>query len=224
MAGQSGQCRAIITDWGGVLTSPLRETIDAWLVADGIDQQGYRAVMRSWVEGAYAGGPAATNPIHALERGEVPVAEFERMLAAELRLLDGGPVPAEGLITRMFSGFHPVEEMYALLRQARERRVRTCLLSNSWGNGYPHDRFAETFDAVVISGEVGMRKPEPGIFRRAVELTGVPAEECVFIDDIEHNVRAAVELGMTGILHTDPAETRERLAETCGVEFDPLPS
>ncbi|MUL39973.1 HAD family phosphatase [Streptomonospora sp. PA3] len=217
-------CRGIITDWGGVLTTPLRETITAWLAADGIDDTRYRDVMRSWVQGAYNGGAVEGNPIHALERGEITTAEFERVLAAELRLVGGGPVPAEGLIHRMFSGFHPVEEMYAALRQARQQQVRTCLLSNSWGNGYPRDLFAEALDDVVISGEVGMRKPEPEIFRHAIELVGLAPEECVFIDDMEDNVHAAVELGMIGILHRDPAETRDRLAETCGIELDPMPS
>ncbi|MDA8371310.1 MAG: HAD family phosphatase [Nocardiopsaceae bacterium] len=219
----STTCRGIITDWGGVLTTPLRETISAWLEADRIDAEHYRIVMRTWVEGAYADGGTAGNPIHALERGEVAVAEFERVLAAELRLVDGGAVPAEGLIQRMFSGFHPVEEMYETLHRARAQGMLTCLLSNSWGNGYPRERFAEIFDAVVISGEVGMRKPESVIFRHALELVGLDAAECVFIDDIERNVRAAVELGMTGILHRDPWETRARLAEACGIELDPVP-
>ncbi|GAA3759746.1 putative hydrolase of the HAD superfamily [Spinactinospora alkalitolerans] len=217
----SSTCRGIITDWGGVLTSPLPETIAAWLEADGIDSDLYRTVMRSWVQGAYAGG-AAANPIHALERGEVDPGDFERRLAAELRLVDGGAVPHDGLLTRMFSGFLPVEEMYAALRQARRQDVRTCLLSNSWGNGYPRDRFADTFDAVVISGEVGMRKPEPEIFAHALELVGLRAEECVFIDDIDHNVSAAVELGMVGILHRDPEETRIRLEEACGIELEAM--
>ncbi|MBB4933857.1 putative hydrolase of the HAD superfamily [Lipingzhangella halophila] len=218
------RCRGVITDWGGVLTTPLNETIDAWLAADGIDEEHYRTVMREWVRGAYAGDDGARNPIHQLERGEVPTDAFERLLAAELRLVDGGPVPADGLIARMFSRFHPVDEMYAFLRQARDQGVRTCLLSNSWGNGYPRERFAEAFDAVVISGEVGMRKPEPEIFRHAVELTGLAPEECVFIDDIRHNVDAAIELGMSGILHRSPEQTRARLAETCGVALQAVPS
>ncbi|RCV55716.1 HAD family hydrolase [Marinitenerispora sediminis] len=217
-------CRGVITDWGGVLTSPLLETIDAWLEADRIDHERYRTVMHTWVNGAYGPGAALANPIHALERGEVEPSDFERRLAAELRLVDGGAVPHEGLLERMFAGFLPVEEMYAALRQARRQGVRTGLLSNSWGNGYPRDRFADTFDAVVISGEVGMRKPEPEIFRHALDLLGLPAEECVFIDDIEPNVAAAVELGMTGILHRDPEETRIRLEESCGISLDPMPS
>ncbi|WP_017626447.1 HAD family hydrolase [Nocardiopsis chromatogenes] len=212
--------RGIITDWGGVLTDPLGPTIDAWLEADRIDRDHYRAVMREWFAGLRetdGGG----NAIHALERGEIPVPEFERRLAAELRLVDGGPVPAEGLISRMFSAFHPVEEMYEVLGLARDRGVRTALLSNSWGNGYPRERFAEVFDAVVISGEVGMRKPEPEIFRMAAERGGLRPQECVFIDDLEHNVAAAIELGMTGILHTDPATTRTLLAEAFGAELHP---
>ncbi len=217
------RCRGVISDWGGVLTTPLNETVDAWLAADGIDPEHYRTVMRTWVRNAYA-GDGASNPIHLLERGQVATDEFERRLAAELRLVDGGPVPAEGLIKRMFSGFHPVDEMYAFLRQVRTQGLRTCLLSNSWGNGYPHERIVDTFDDVVISGEVGMRKPEPEIFRYAVELTGLAPEECVFIDDIRHNVDAAIGLGMTGILHRSPERTRVELAEVCGVELQSAPS
>ncbi|WP_017593451.1 HAD family hydrolase [Nocardiopsis potens] len=215
--------RGIISDWGGVLTGPLPETIDAWLAADRIDRDHYAAVMAEWFAGI-GDARAPGNAIHALERGEISVPEFERSLAAELRLVDGGPVPAEGLIERMFSAFQPVDEMYRVLGEARRQGVRTTLLSNSWGNGYPRARLAEAFDALVISGEVGMRKPEPEIFRHALEVTGLPPEQCVFIDDLEHNVRAAAELGMTGILHRDPGETRERLAEACGLRLDPAPS
>lgn len=214
-------CRAIITDWGGVLTSPLLDSIDAWLAADGIDPDIYRGVMSSWFSGRN-GGLDTGNLIHALERGEIAPAEFEALLAAELRLLNGGPVPAEGMLARMFAEFRPVDAMYTHLGRARRQGVRTCLLSNSWGNGYPRDRFPDAFDSVVISGEVGMRKPEPEIFAHAVELVRIPVEECVFVDDIEHNVRAAADLGMIGVLHRDAEETRARLEEVCGIRLDPL--
>src|SRR5690606_24185218 len=127
-------------------------------------------------------------------------------------------------LARAFSACRHVHEWYPVLREARRQGVRSTRLSNSWGNGYPRARLAEVFDALVISGEVGMRKPEPGIFRHALEVTGLPPEQCVFIDDLEHNVRAAAELGMTGILHRTPEETRERLAEACGLRLDPAPS
>lgn len=192
--------KAVITDWGGVLTSPLNEAVGAWLTADRIDAERYHVVMRAWVKQAYDGdGP---NPVHGLEDGSLAPAEFERLLAAELATVDGGPVVAAGLIARMFGAFSPAEPMYAALRAARTAGTRTALLSNSWGNDYPRELFAGLFDAVVISSEVGMRKPDEAIFRHAVDLLGLAPGECVFIDDIEHNVRAAEVLGLQGILHT----------------------
>jgi putative hydrolase of the HAD superfamily len=197
--------KAVITDWGGVLTSPLADAIAVWLAADRIDVEHYKNVMRVWVKQAYDG--AGTNPIHGLEDGSLYAAEFERLLAAELLTVDGGPVEAAGLIARMFGAFTPVEPMYAALRDARAAGTRTALLSNSWGNEYPRDLFADLFDAVVISAEVGMRKPDERIFRHALDLLGLDAAECVFIDDIEHNIRAAEALGIRGIHHTAPDTT-----------------
>lgn len=195
----------MISDWGGVLTSPVRNSITGWIVAEGLDEQHYREVMRGWMRGAY--GDGVENPIHALERGETPLAEFERMLAAELRTLDGTPVVAEGLLSRMFGGFEPVEPMYEALRRAKRGGVRTALLSNSWGNGYPRDQFPDLFDAVVISGEVGMRKPEERIYTHTLTEVGLPPETCVFIDDIQQNIEAAESAGMIAIHHTDPDTT-----------------
>ncbi|MFB4313281.1 HAD family hydrolase [Actinomadura sp. 21ATH] len=200
VAGNAGTVQAVITDWGGVLTSPLNEAVDVWLAADGVDAARYKDVMRAWVKQAYDG--SGTNPIHGLEDGTLEVAEFERLLAAELLTVDGTPVPAEGLIQRMFRAFEPVEPMYDALRAARAGGARTALLSNSWGNDYPRDLWSDLFDAVVISCEVGMRKPDERIFRHAVELVGLPPERCVFIDDIEHNCAAAEALGMKAVHHT----------------------
>lgn len=203
--------KALITDWGGVLTSPLGDAIDVWLAADRIDVEHYKRVMRSWVKQAYDG--AGTNPIHGLEDGSLATEEFERLLAAELLTVDGGPVAAAGLIARMFGAFAPVQPMYDALRAARTAGARTALLSNSWGNDYPRDLFADLFDAVVISSEVGLRKPDERIFRHALGLLGLDAAECVFIDDIAHNVRAAEALGIRGIHHTGPDTTIAELRE-----------
>jgi len=172
--------------------------------------------MRRWVAQAYDSG-SEVNPIHALERGEAPLTHFETALASELRLLDGGPVPVTGLLERMFAGSRMDESMLELFRRLHASGVPTGLLSNSWGGGYPHDLFPDMFDAVVISAEVGMRKPEPRIFVHAAELLGLPPAECVFIDDMEANVRAAEAIGMTGIVHTQPEATIARLAELFGL-------
>jgi putative hydrolase of the HAD superfamily len=216
--------RGVITDWGGVLTGPLLDTVRAWIAADDIDFDSYLAVMRPWVTGAYE-STAEVNPIHALELGQCTDAEFEHLLAAQIVRRDGTPVPAAGLLDRMFAATTLSQPMVELLRQLRGAGVRTALLSNSWGlTAYPTQLFPELFDAVVISAEVGMRKPEERIFRHAAQLLGLPPAECVFVDDLEANVLAAEALGMTGVWHADPAETVTRLGALVGLPSgDALP-
>ena len=215
----SQDLRGVVIDWAGVLTNPLRGTVRAWADAEGIDWDSYAACMRGWLDHAYH-ADAVGNPVHALERGECTVEEFEQLLAARLLRLDGGTVPAPGLLGRMFAASLTVPVMYDMLRQLRAAGIRTCLLSNSWGpGGYPRADFPELFDAVVISHEVGMRKPERRIFLHAAELIGLPPSQCVFIDDIEANVTAAGECGMTAIWHEDPARTAGRLSELLGVSL-----
>jgi putative hydrolase of the HAD superfamily len=209
------ELRGVITDWGGVMTNPIIESVDAWLTADGIERSSYTTVMRRWVHQAYTDG-ADVNPIHALERGECSNAEFEQALARELVRRDGGVVHSTGLLERMFAGSRLDEAMLELFRTLRAAGVPTGLLSNSWGFGYPRALFADLFDAVVISAEVGMRKPEPRIFRYAAQLLGLPSTACIFIDDIQANVTAAEQLGFTGVLHTAAADTAERVAELLG--------
>jgi putative hydrolase of the HAD superfamily len=216
------EVRAVITDWGGVMTNPLPEAINSWIATEGVDRERYSTVMRAWVSQAYdpAGAP---NPIHALERGECTDEEFEQLLAAEILLADGSPVLAAGLLTRMFQGMSPDEGMYAVLRGVRRAGFATALLSNSWGRwSYPREHFAELFDAVVISGDTGMRKPEERIFRHAVELLGLPPEQCVFIDDIDRNIAAAEAIGMTGIHHRELTDTIARLSELLAIPPEAL--
>ena len=216
--------RGVITDWGGVMTNPILETINAWIDADGVDRRSYNAVMRPWVTQAY--DPDGTgNPIHALERGECTKEEFERLLAAQIVRVDGGPVPADGLLARMFAATLPDSVMHELLRAVRRAGFRTALLSNSWGgNDYPRHLFDELFDAVVISGEAGMRKPERRIFLHAATALGLEPAECVFIDDIEANVAAAEAVGMLGVHHSELRSTTQRLSELLGIPLDSLPA
>ncbi len=112
------------------------------------------------------------------------------MLAAQIVRRDGTPVTADGLLARMFAATLLSDPMQHLLRGVRAAGLRTALLSNSWGLAdYPRHLFPGLFDAVVISAEVGMRKPEERIFRHAAGLLGLEPAQCVFIDDIEANVR-----------------------------------
>lgn len=208
--------RGLIIDWGGVLTTPLRDAINAWIDADDIDAETYRAVMREWLAPVLDG---EANPVHGLEDGSLEPAEFERRLAARLRTRTGAAVVAEGLLSRMFLAFEPAPPMYDVLRRARAAGVRTCLLSNSWGNSYPREAFGELFDGVVISAEVGLRKPDPAIYRHALDLLGLRPQECAFVDDIERNVRAAADLGIAGLHHIGAEGTVARLEELLGVSL-----
>ncbi|MGI9008508.1 MAG: HAD family hydrolase [Streptosporangiaceae bacterium] len=206
--------RAVIFDWGGVITTPILDTVMAWLEADRIDRDSYAAAMRPWVRRAY-GPDAADSPIHALERGEVSDEQFEATLAALLVGLDGQPVASAGLLQRMFAASVLQDEMLELIRELRGAGLLTGLLSNSWGarDGYPRHLFADLFDDVVISGEVGMRKPEERIFTLAVGRLGVTPAETVFVDDVEGNITAARDLGFATVHHTEPGHTRAALAQ-----------
>jgi epoxide hydrolase-like predicted phosphatase len=199
--------KGVLIDWGGVLTTGLSDAIAEWVVAERLDADHYRTAMRDLIMQAYEGSANGENVIHALERGEISGFDFERSLAARLVTTDGVPPVAEGLLTRMFAGFRRVEPMYAMLREARAAGLRTCLLSNSWANEYPRQDWGDFFDEVVISGEIGMRKPEPRIFEHALGKIGLAGQECVFIDDIEANIVAARGLGIAGIHHRDADTT-----------------
>ncbi len=209
--------RGLLVDWGGVLTSGLPEALRAWTDADGIDFDGYFTAVTDWLSASAL--EAELNPIHALERGQIAVPDFERKLAAVLRRRDGGPVAPEGLIERMFAHFEHQPQMSALVRRARTAGIRTALLSNSWGNRYPRDTWDGMFDAIVISGEVGLRKPEPDIYRYAADAVGLKPDECVFVDDMKPNVTGAQAVGMTAIHHTGYDDTLRELEALFGLDL-----
>lgn len=226
--------RGLIVDWGGVLTASLDNAMAQWAATDGVDFDHFRAVMRSWVgprrrdgevEGAQVlteatvadleqapdAGPAGTSPVHRLERGELAPREFEQALARELGRR-GSPVEAQGLLRRVLAGLEQLDpDMIDLVRHAHDAGLRTALLSNSWGDHYPEELWEGLFDAVVISGRVGMRKPDARIFEHTAELLGLPPSACVMVDDLPHNVRGAVSAGMVGVRHTDYPTTLAEL-------------
>ncbi|MEV0793401.1 HAD family phosphatase [Kribbella sp. NPDC050459] len=209
--------RGLLVDWGGVLTSGLEPALRRWAELDGFDFDSYLAAVMKWLPSETV--TAELNPVHALERGQLAVPDFERKLASMLVRDDGTPVPAEGLIERMFAHFEHQPAMSALVRRANERGIRTALLSNSWGNTYPRDTWDGMFDDIVISGEVGLRKPEPEIFRLAAGRLGLEPAECVFVDDLQLNVDGALAVGMTAILHTEYDETRRALETLFGADL-----
>lgn len=209
---------ALLVDWGGVLTNSLDSVMAAWLDEENLEASHFSEVMRGWL-GAEAGAEASLNPVHALEKGEADVPDFEENLAAALSRVSGREVTPAGLLTRMFEKFRHAPDMTALVRRAKDAGITTALLSNSWGNPYPDHIFDGMFDHVVISGEVGLRKPEPAIFHHTAALVGAPPSACVFVDDLSHNVAAATRLGFIAVHHTDYGTTADELSAIFGFDL-----
>ena len=112
-----------------------------------------------------------------------------------------------GLLSRMFAGFQAEQSMWHVVRLIRDSGRRTALVSNSWGFDYPRDSWADLFDQVVISGEEGVRKPDPEIYLLAAERLRLPPDVCVFVDDLVANVRGAAAVDMVGVHHTGVEST-----------------
>lgn len=199
---------AVVFDYGGVLTTPVRDSMAGWLGREGIDPASFSRTLAAWLS---RGAPEGT-PVHRLETGELGVEEFGRLLAAELTRYDGRPVDPVGVLDRLFADLAPDEQMYALVEQLRDLGVGVALLSNSWGGTYPRPRVDELFEPLVISSEVRLRKPHAAIFRLTVERLGLPPEQVLMLDDAEPNVAGARSAGLQALLHTDAADTRTRLA------------
>lgn len=201
----SRRVEGLLLDWGGVMTGNLFASFAAVCEAEGLDPQALALAFRDDRD--------ARAMLIGFEEGRVPEVEFERHLGQLL-----GASSADGLIDRLFSGARPERSMVQAVRAVRGSGVRTGLISNSWGTErYPRDLLTELFDGVVISGEVGIRKPAPQIYEMGAESIGVAPELCVFVDDLPFNLPPAQELGMAVIHHTDPAETIAALERLLGI-------
>ena len=199
--------RGLLFDWGGVLTTNLFAGFAAFCQEEGIDP----GLLRE----KFLGDPEAQKMLFAFETGEMEEPEFERRLAGLLGL---APKRAEGFNDRIFDRIGEDRPMIEALRNARGHGLRTGLLSNSWGtHRYPRHLFGELFDAVVISGEEGMRKPDAPIYELAIGRMELPAHEIVFVDDLDHNLEPARELGLITIHHRDTDETLAELERLTGV-------
>ena len=123
---------AVVFDYGGVLTNPVRDSIAAWLETDGIESGSFSRTLK------------------AVRHPRSP---------PSMTTVDGRAVRPVGVLARLFAGMRPDPAMFALPRTCVRSAFGSALLSNSWGNTYPRERIDALFDPVVISGEVGLRKP-----------------------------------------------------------------
>ena len=201
--------KGLLVDFGGVLTTNVFQSFRAFSEREGLHPDHVKEKFRS--------DPDALGLLRQLEKGDVTVEEFEPRFAEAIGVPD-----SSGLVERLFRGIGPDDRMLDAVRAARAAGLPTGLISNSWGTGLQYDPalMEELFDAVVISGDVGMHKPEPAIFELGASKVGLPAPECVFVDDLRENCEGAEAVGMTAILHRGADETLPRLEELLGVAFD----
>ncbi len=162
----------------------------------------------------FRGDAEALGLLRSLETGEIDTAEFEPAFGALLGVED-----STDLTARLFAGLRPEEAMIGAVRAAGAAGIRTGLITNSWGLGIYDRAPVDIFDETVISGEVGMHKPNPDIYLLACERLGVAPADAVFVDDLRENCTGAEAVGMTALLHRDAAETVAKLEKLLGVEL-----
>jgi epoxide hydrolase-like predicted phosphatase len=111
--------------------------------------------------------------------------------------------------------------MVRAVERLRQAGVKTALISNTWGPpmAYRSRALRRALDAVVRSDEVGLRKPDPEIYRLAAERLNVPPHDCVFIDDLLQNVDGARAAGMHAFVHRNADFTIPKLQELFGVSL-----
>jgi len=183
---------ALLIDWGGVLTTSMLDSFDAFERREGAD-----------VRTAFRDDPAARQALVELETGTIDIATFERRLGQAL-----GVDPTD-LANRLTREVRPDQEMLDAVRGFHDRGVPTALVSNSWREeDYDVD---DLFDVIVLSGALGIRKPDPRIYQHAADRLAVPTSRCVFVDDLGGNLKPAKALGMTTIRHTGAASTISQL-------------
>jgi putative hydrolase of the HAD superfamily len=188
---------AVISDFGGVLTSPLTEAFAAFTEHSGISLEELGHAMT--VVGAQRG----INPLFELETGRLTEAEFLRSLSAALTQRVGRPVELEGFGERFVGALEPNDALIDYMRRLRERGYRLAICTNNvreweplWRAKLPVD---EIFDVIVDSAFVGTRKPERRIYDLTLERLGVTAQAALLIDDIEINCHAAREIGIRAV-------------------------
>jgi len=203
---------AVIFDLGGVVMgSPLHAIAD-YERELGIPS-GFvnRQVVATGAGGAWS----------RLERGEVGLDAFYPLFDAECAAA-GHALSARTMMERIAVAAQPRPRMLGAIRVIRARGLRTAALTNNWiGDGTrERDWLDDVFDVVVESALEGVRKPDPRIYRVALERLGVAPAATVFLDDIGRNLKPARELGMTTIKVDDEVQALAELAQALGFALD----
>ncbi|MFE2345587.1 HAD family hydrolase [Kitasatospora cineracea] len=194
--------RGVVFDFFGVLTANMVEVIH-WFEARERIRPG--TFLAAWAD------PRGQELFRQLELGEIRQEDWNSAFGALMG------VKPDNLMARYLHDAFPAYPVLSLARQARDAGVQTAVLSNSLGR-QPYDPYAGfdldgAFDAVVLSSDHGVRKPDPELFGVVLDCLGLTAGECVFVDDSEANVEAAAALGFTALLGLDEQVVARQLRE-----------
>lgn len=201
----------VISDFGGVLTTPLGEAFLAFQDRVGISPENFRTAMKETME------KTGKHPLFELECGRITEADFDDQMATALEPHVGHRPDIRQFGIDLFGKLEINSEMIDLIREVRRDGLRTSLLTNNvkeweslWREMLPVD---ELFETVVDSGFVGIRKPDPRIYELLLGRVELPPEACIFIDDMKINCDAASELGIHAVHFRETAQTRTEVRE-----------
>jgi putative hydrolase of the HAD superfamily len=204
--------QAVLFDIGGVVVDSPLHTIARYERDNGIPDGFLNSVVRDT-------GPAGA--WSRMERGELSAAEFCAHFDAECSAR-GHLLPAAAVLERIALENKPRPAMMRALERLRANGLITAALTNNWkSDGEASDRHGlrPLFDHFIESSVVGLRKPDPAIYRLAFAQLGVPGERIVFLDDIGANLKAARELGMATIKVLDAEQALRELEQHVGIDL-----
>ncbi len=194
----------VVSDLGGVLTTPLADAFAAYERDAGVPLSEFWTAL-----GAIAERTGA-NPMFELETARLTEREFTEALSAQLSGQLGRAVAVGDFSARWFAHLHANEPMLRLMRSLAQRGYRMGLLTNNVREWEPLWRprlgIDAIFSVIVDSGFVGMRKPDPAIYTLTEQRLGVPGAEILFVDDVEANVEAARAAGWSAVRFDDNAQ------------------
>jgi putative hydrolase of the HAD superfamily len=207
--------RAVVSDFGGVLTTPLLKGFERFQADTGVPAEAFGAALAH-----AAAGDDGRNPLFELEVGAISEGEFLATLEREISAGLGRPVELHGFAERYMGALDANEALFAHYRALHARGIRFALLTNNvreweplWRSKLPVD---EIFETVVDSAFVGLRKPDPAIYRLTCDRLGIGPEACLFVDDVEVNCEAAADLGMTAVLYRSSEQAIAEMREALG--------
>ena len=195
------EIKAVVSDFGGVLTTPLIQSFMAFQDQTGISTETLGKAMQSATE---ANGE---NPLFEMERGEITEVAFLETITDHLEPLLGHRPEMHRFKEIYFEALEPNPQMIDLMRELKAEGYTMAMLTNNvreweplWRSMLPVD---EIFETVVDSGFVGCRKPESKIYGLTLEQIDHRAEACLFVDDVLVNCEGARKAGLHAVHFQD---------------------